>query len=338
MFNASDIIKFSDYKDINYVTNDCFSYVSKGKNINIKGPNVEKYIYPIFNKLFQPNYISDLVNDICNKNKAKKEDLKIFETEFIRIIFKLYKLGIIELLEKEIIFRQNNKSIHNYKTVKSEKLTIINFFDYEYLKPLLLEFTKMPFNIISIINICPDITDTVDEKSLRSDIANYSVVYKKYSDLKSLPEIISDSSFLVTLHSAKNIEINSIINKYVIDNNIPWLNCIANDIDIEIGPLVFSKKTACYECYKYLYEKQQKKYKEYNNSFVIRAYKVSRKSNLYIALGYVIDEILKFIDHENLLLTPLTVNNIITFSGLDLTYNIKPVLKIPNCKICSQSK
>ena len=76
MIRINDIVKFSDYKDIYLESKDCFVYQTQSKKYNIKGTNVEKYISPIFYKMFQPNFVSDLLEYVKDKFK-NEEDVEI---------------------------------------------------------------------------------------------------------------------------------------------------------------------------------------------------------------------------------------------------------------------
>ena len=110
----------------------------------------------------------------------------------------------------------------------------------------------MPFNNINIINIVPDIIDVEKDIICKIDDEKCKVSYIKYSDIKDLNEEVLTSELLLTLNSALNIDLSSIINEYCIKYKTPWLSCLVNDVNIEIGPLVVYNKTACYECYKYI--------------------------------------------------------------------------------------
>lgn len=344
MININDIVKFTDYKDIYFESKDCFVYKTERKNYNIKDPNVEKYISPIFYELFQPNFAFVLLEDI--KDKFKNEgDVEIVGDDFLGILFKLYELGLIEILEGDNLSTKSKTMAGNFEIfnlsqkemndiVKTKTITIVNFLNLEDIKPLIVELKEIPFKNINLINFHPDIENVVEENLFSLDNQRLKITYQRYSNILNFMDKLSPSNLLITLHSVKNTEINSLINKYSIRFNMPWLNCVVNDMDIEIGPLVVYKKTACYDCYRYLDQNQQKGINGNNIKFPIRTYQIYRKSNLYIAFGYILDEIFKFFCYENIHSTPITVNNIITINGLKLSYTVKPILKVPTCKTC----
>ncbi|WP_077369137.1 hypothetical protein [Anaerosalibacter sp. Marseille-P3206] len=347
MIEINDIVKFSDYKDIYLESKDCFVYQTQSKKYNIKGTNVEKYISPIFYKMFQPNFVSDLLEYVKDKFK-NEEDVEIVGDDFLGILFKLYKFGLIELLEKGKSSTKNKTIADNFKVfnvnqkvmndiLKFKTITIVNFLNLEDIKPLIAELKEIPFKNINLINFHVDIENIAEENLCTSSNQRLKITYQKYSNILNFIDNLLPSNLLITLQSAKNIEFNSFINKYSIRFNIPWLNCVINDTNIEIGPLVVCDKTACYDCYKYLNQEQEEvnfKYCGNNIKSTIKTYQVYRKSNLYIAFGYILDEILKLFCYENIHSTPITVNNIITMNGLNLSYAIKPILKNPNCKTC----
>lgn len=137
MININDIIKLSDYKDIYLESKDCFVYKTERKKYNIKGSNVEKYVYPIFYEMFQPNFVFDLLQNINDKSKDKETDNEICEDDFSKIVFKLYNLGIIEVVKEDSLLREKESMTNNFKMfnindeemnniVKSKDITIIN--------------------------------------------------------------------------------------------------------------------------------------------------------------------------------------------------------------------
>lgn len=347
MIKINDIIKFSDYKDIYLESKDCFVYKTQSKKYNIKGPNVEKYISPIFYKMFQPNFVSDLLEDVRAKFK-NEEDVEIIENDFLGIIFKLYKFGLIEILEKDKLSTKNKSIADNFKVfnvnqkvmndiLRFKTITIVNFLKLEDIKPLIVELKEIPFKKINLVNFHVGIENIEEENLCTLGNERLRITYQKYSDVLNFIDNLLPSNLLITLQSAKNTEFNSFINKHSIRFNIPWLNCVINDTNIEIGPLVVCDKTACYDCYKYLNQEQEEvNFNYYGNNIKIpiKVYQIYRKSNLYIAFGYILDEILKFFCYENIYSTPITVNNIITLNGLNLSYAIKHILKNPNCKTC----
>ncbi|MBU3228914.1 hypothetical protein [Clostridium algidicarnis] len=345
MININDIIKFSDYKDIHLLRNDCFVYKAEGKTLNLKGINVERYIYPIFYKMFQPNFVYCLFNNINDNCKNEKERLKIYQEDFLNVLLKLYKYGIIEvlpkvnLLEEDEIITNSFKSLNVKDTiindiVKCKNVTIISFLNLKEIEPLVDELRKIPFNRIKLINFHPDIVEVKKERLFDSDDENYNVIYEKHSNILNIKKSLLGSDFLITVHSAKNVKINTFVNKCIIELEIPWLNCLINDISIEIGPLVVYKKTSCYDCYQYI----NKDYGDDNVTMSLKTYKNYRRANLYIAFGYILDETLKFLCYKDIEHTPITVDSIIRIQGLDLNYSIKHILKIANCKTCGQSR
>ena len=348
MINISDIVKFSDYKDIYLESKDCFVYRTDKKKYNIKGANVEKYISPIFYKLFQPNFVFDLFQNIKDKFNGGKEDMEISKEDFLNVLLRLYKLNLVEVFDNDSLSIKKQKITDNFKmfnvrqrdtnnVVESKTITIINFLKLEDIRLLIDELKEIPFKKINLINFHTDILDITEEKIPNLDIQNIEITYQKHSNVLSFIKHLLPSDFLVTLHSAKNIEINSIMNRYSVRFNIPWLNLVVNDMNIEVGPLVAPKKTACYDCYQYFTQNQEVNiYGNYedNIELPLRTYQIYRRSNLYIAFGYVLDEILKYFCYKDIQRTPITVNNIITINGLNLSYTVKPILRLPNCTTC----
>lgn len=345
MINVNDIIKFSDYKDIYLKEKDYFMCKSQFKNYNIKGDKVEKYILPIFYDLFQPNRISTLLDTLKENNHGILLDN--FEIEFLNILSKLYRLGVIQILDYDDIkykyklcIEINEKHpIMDDKIINSskyKKLTIFNFLNLNDIKLFIAELSTMPFNNINIINIVPDIINIEKDIICEIDDEKYKISYIKYSDIKDLNEEILTSELLLTLNSALNVDLNSIINEYCIKYKIPWLSCLVNDVNIEIGPLVVYNKTACYECYKYingikgviLTDSRE------NHKISIRTYDINRRSNLLIAFGYILDEIFKLIYLDKFNESPLTIDSIISIKGSNLDYMMKDFIKVPNCSTC----
>lgn len=102
MINISDIVKFSDYKDICLESKDCFVYRTDKKKYNIKGANVEKYISPIFYELFQPNFVFDLFQNIKDKFNDGKEDIRLLIDELKEIPF--IKINLINYTKLSYVF------------------------------------------------------------------------------------------------------------------------------------------------------------------------------------------------------------------------------------------
>ena len=109
MINVNDIIKLSDYKDIYLKEKDYFIYKNQFKSYSIKGDKVEKYISPIFYDLFQPNMISTLLDTLKENNDGILLDN--FEIEFLNILSKLYRLGVIQILDYNDIKYKNKLCI-----------------------------------------------------------------------------------------------------------------------------------------------------------------------------------------------------------------------------------
>jgi len=233
MINNNTIIKFSDYRDIYIINNDCFVYRIDKKIYNIKGENVEKYILPIYCNLFQPNYIIDLFENIKRYFCGKKYQ-EITQEAFLEIILKLYNLGIIEVVDKNRELQMNDKLVDYFKNIRSKdddasyvskiNITILNFMNCDDIILLLKELEKMQFKTINLINLYPDILDINTETILsNNDITKLNINYVKISDIYIVCKEISQSDFLLVIHTANNIELNSYINKCILSYNIPVL-------------------------------------------------------------------------------------------------------------------
>lgn len=109
MININDIIKFADYKNIYLESKDCIVYKTERKKYNIKGANVEKYVYPIFYKLFQPNFIFDLFQNIKDKFNDGKEDMEISKEDFLDVLLRIYKLNFVEVFDNGSLSIKNKK-------------------------------------------------------------------------------------------------------------------------------------------------------------------------------------------------------------------------------------
>lgn len=117
MIEIDDIVKFTDYKDIYLESKDCFVF--------------------------------DLLEDVKDKFK-NEEDIEIVGDDFLSILLKLYKFGLIELLENDKLSTKNKIIADNFKAfnvnqkvmndiLKFKTITIVNFLNLEDIKPLIAE-------------------------------------------------------------------------------------------------------------------------------------------------------------------------------------------------------
>lgn len=346
MITGTSIIKFSEYKDIQLVSRDCFVYKHNKKSLNIKGINVETYIYPIFKRLFQPATVNLLFKKI--EDYYSNTDTLISYQDFYNILLKLFNIEIIEILSGDFLCNDNMTGIDSLKQfniscidmcnlLKNKSITIINFLEYTNIKHLINQLSMFPFKKVNLVNLYSEILN-INTLEQSINLKEINIVNEKYCNVNKIKKYLSSTNLVVTLQSAENIELNTFINCAISTSKTPWLNCVVNDLIIEIGPFVVPGKTACYECYKYM---NSFKYEniipidDKNDSIYFKTNKIFRVSNIYILFGYLLDEILKFMCFEYIECLPKTINNTITIYGLKLQQDVNPILKIPGCKVCN---
>src|SRR5690606_7261612 len=117
-------------------------------------------------------------------------DNEICEDDFLKIVFKLYNLGIIEVVKEDSLLGEKESMTNNFKMfnindeemnniVKSKDITIINFLNPKDVVPLLNELIKIAFNEINLIDFHSDILDITEKSLFRLDSEKLKVTCKK---------------------------------------------------------------------------------------------------------------------------------------------------------------
>ncbi|MDD6771827.1 hypothetical protein [Inconstantimicrobium porci] len=317
MIDNNRIIKIKDYLDIIELTSSRVVLSNATKTFTVKGYNYTKYIYPIIDLLCKPVSISFLIKNI--QERQILNDINI--DDFVNMLLTLIDKGILEDY-KNIDYGEK------IVTSKNKKIIVLSYLDKlscKYILENLITYREMN---ISLIDFGSNVKVTDFNDNIRSKISIVNMLSLNYDNLE---QYVNGDYFIIVMQSARNKKLNLTLNAFFYKHNKCWINCVINDLIIELGPLIIPGKTACLQCsVPNLYD--------YMNKTLVRQYKITNIVNLIIFVGLILEEIDNYFSMKSSSSLPNTINNIIKFSSINDEFVIKRILKNPQCKICSKFK
>lgn len=137
--------------------------------------------------------------------------------------------------------------------------------------------------------------------------------------VQSIEEFDSSTGIVVVL-GENNF---SALNLKCVELDIPWLPCSAQQSNIEVGPLVIPKQSACYECYQRRLNNKQFILNNWN------ALPIAQSILLHIAAA----EVAKFTIEPN---AASAVGFLWSFDLSTLSSTRHRVLRFPDCPVCGR--
>lgn len=150
-----------------------------------------------------------------------------------------------------------------------------------------------------------------------------------------LDKLVKDKKPNLLIYCDDNFDLEKCLkyNRISINRNIPFLPYRRTYLNIEIGPLVLPKKTACYYCS----DSRKKSASMYVDEFEKSTISLSldRKLNFPIGIEYLTLEVLKILSE---IYTPSLKNKLFSFDLITGKTSLYPVFRLPRCRECGVNR
>ena len=278
---------------------------------------MKKYILPIISYLFHYNSILKLYKLL--QEKMKVNDISI--EQFNNIIYKLINRNILEYNLVQEICRYNEIE------KKDNSIVIYSFVRPEQLQPVVNILCRNNFAYVRIVYCLPYLIDNFETIDNKFDNIMYEKVF--ISDVNILQQqldSINEEVLITVQSSANNILLNKVINKFSIENRIPWLNITITPNVVQVGPFVIDRYLGNFNDFIEIYTN---KHEEEVNLY-IRENVVKVNEMLHFAYSFLINEINAFFSFKNDGIIPRTFNKVVIFNNRKEIIETIDILKKSN--------
>lgn len=296
--DENSVIRFADYSELSIYNSEIVININ-GKNLRLKGDIAEKYIFPILDYLTVANTVEFLFRKLEESNSKK---INISIDEFKLVLLQLCYKSVIIVVDDKYLNNSSKRLMSYYKRLNFEKfesekicnkksLVVFSFIENKDILLLTEKLYDMIFDDVKLVFISSNnfnIDELVDNKFVH--IEKISCTSEKDKSNIDYLSYIENSDFVLALGTNYMSDgmkcINDICNKH----NKPILNSVVNDKKIQVGPFCVDKRLASYKSW--LQNMDDNDATDYIN--IHSNDYLNKLSNIYIAIGIITDEIIRY--------------------------------------------